>query len=699
MADRVDWDAVVGYADRLSARPGEALTFMVSATSEPAARLVSLPSGEPVEAAMRTFAAVEPRPVIRGSHVRVAHDPSLRPADGLVVSTWVWLSPRAPAGRRRALLATWGDGVAIAVAIDPDGRPRFEVGRGGARERVRGALAVEPGIWAHLEGELDPRTGTLSLTHSRRGSHLLAVVDEARRPCGLAAPGEAPGDLLLGAEQPAEGPPVAHLDGKLDSPAIRSGPGGERTVAVWALGEGRGRRVIDSGPHNLHGRCVNGPLRAVTGEAWRGDVHDWRLAPEQYAAMHFHADAVDDLGWEPSLELELPDSLRSGAYALELAAGGAVDRIGFAVRRAAGAEPAANAVLLPTFTYLAYSCELATPRLAGSQRPEDRWVAERGLRSLYDRYDDGCGVYEASIRRPLTQLRPDYRCSQHGGPHCLGQDLILLGWLDRRGIGFELLTDHDLHVDGVGALAGVRTLITGAHPEYATTPLLDAIDAHLERGGSLAYLGGNGLNGAVSVDRDRPHVLEVRRTETQGLVWQAGPGEHHHASGEYGGDWRRRRRPEHRTLGVGLCGFGDGPATSYERVETEDPAGAIVYAGVEPETPVGAPGAVLGGAAGFEIDNHDPALGSPPEAVVLASAPAPEGSEAWSDDLVYDPGEAPPMRADLVVHRRPEGGAVFSVGSIAWTGCLAADDANPVSRVTENALRELASERPFAGDG
>ena len=525
MADRVDWDAVVGYADRLSARPGEALTFMVSAASEPAARLVSLPGGEPVEAAMRTLAPVEPRPVIRGSHVRVAHDPSLRPADGLVVSTWVWLAPRAPAGRRRALLATWGDGDGYALAIDPDGRPCFEVGRGGAREPVRGELAVEPGIWAHLEGELDPRTGDALADPlaprlapaggGRRGAATL----RARRP--RARPRAT---CCWAPSNPPTAPPVAHLDGKLDSPAIRSGPGGERTVAVWALGEGRGRRVIDSGPHNLHGRCVNGPLRAVTGEAWRGDVHDWRLAPEQYAAMHFHADAVDDLGWEPSFELELPDSLRSGAYALELAAGGAVDRIGFVVRRAAGAEPAANAVLLPTFTYLAYSCELATPRLAGSQRAEDRWVAERGLRSLYDRHDDGCGVYEASIRRPLTQLRPDYRCSQHGGPHCLGQDLILLGWLDRRGIGFELLTDHDLHAEGVGALAGIRTLITGAHPEYASTPLLDAIDAHLERGGSLAYLGGNGLNGSVSVDRDRPHVLELRRTETQGLVWQARPG-------------------------------------------------------------------------------------------------------------------------------------------------------------------------------
>ena len=41
---------------------------------------------------------------------------------------------------------------------------------------------------------------------------------------------------------------------------------------------------------------------------------------------------------------------------------------------------------------------------------------------------------------------------------------------------------------------------------------------------------------------------------------------------------------------------------------------------------------------------------------------------------------------------------MFSVGSIAWTGCLGDDDANPVSRVTANALAELGRERPFRGD-
>ena len=98
----------------------------------------------------------------------------------------------------------------------------------------------------------------------------------------------------------------------------------------------------------------------------------------------------------------------------------------------------------------------AAPRAGGLRAgPEDRWVAEHGLRSLYDRYVDGVGVYEASLLRPLTQLRPGYRCSQHGGPHGLAQDLILLDWLRRRGIDFDVVTDHDLARRGRGGAGRV----------------------------------------------------------------------------------------------------------------------------------------------------------------------------------------------------------------------------------------------------
>ncbi len=312
--------------------------------------------------------------------------------------------------------------------------------------------------------------------------------------------------------------------------------------------------------------------------------------------MHFHSDAVDDLGWEPALELEVAPDCPSGVYAAVLAAAGCEDMVPFVVRRAPGAAAAPNVVLLPSFTYLAYSCERAAPALAGSERPEDRWVAENRLLSLYDRHADGVGAYEASLLRPLTQLRPGYRCAQHGGPHGLAQDLILLGFLERRGIRADLLTDHDLDREGATALDGHRTVITGAHPEYASERLLDALEAHVRGGGNLAYLGGNGLNGCVSVDPQRPQVIELRRNDTQGLAWQALAGEHHHAAtGAFGGDWRRHGRPEQRLLGVGLAAFGDGPAIDYVRIANpEDHTAAIAFAGLEPGAPIGAPGAVLG---------------------------------------------------------------------------------------------------------
>lgn len=691
-----DWNVVAGYAERLSARPGERLRVMVSCAGELEPRTLELAGGGTAPVAIARLADPVCERVRTGARVEAPHHAELRPGDGLVTSTWVWLAPGAPGRGRRALLASWGPGRddGWALTLDPAGRPCLEVAAAGARARVVAAEPLPRDSWRRLEARLDPAAGELriaafDLAGKRRW--------EARAESALGAPGDGPGPLVLGAERPGdEAEASAHLEGKLAEPWIAAGPDGERPVAAWELGEGRERLVPDRGPHGLGGRCVNGPLRAVTGPGWSGDVHDWRWDARGYDAMHFHADSIDDLDWPPVLELEIDRGCPSGLYAVELRCGEATDLVPFVVRRAGEAEPAPRAVLLPTFTYLAYSCERDAQGLARSDQPADVWVREHGLRSLYDRHADGCGAYEASLLRPLTQLRPAYRCPQHGGPHGLAQDLILLRFLARRGLAADLLTDHDLHAEGIAALAGHRTVITGAHPEYATLELLEALEAHVGAGHSLAYLGGNGLNGRVSVDPARPHVAELRRNETHGLAWQALPGEHHHAAtGAYGGDWRRQGHPEHRFLGVGLSAFGEAPAASYERPASEDPAAAIVFAGLEPEGPVGAPGAVLGGAAGYEVDNHDLLLGSPRDSVVLASATVGSDYSIWPDDVRDGPGSAPKRRADIVLRRTADGGTVFSVGSIAWTGCLADDDSNPIARVTENALRELDRERPF----
>lgn len=672
---------------------------MVSGTIEPEISVVELVGGRPSPVAVERLGPVRRQPVRTGAAVEIPHADAFRPVDGLVVGTWLWLAPGARNGERRALLASWGsngtDGWAL--YLDAAGRPCFEVGEGGELDRVVADRELPADAWWHVRGELDPEDGSISVS-AGVGPDGEETFSGGLAAAALTSPGPSPGPLLLAAERRPEGD-VSHLDGKLEAPVIRAGRRGERPVGAWSLGRGRSPLVPGEGPHGGDGRCLNGPLRGVTGRRWSGDVHDWRFGEGQYDAMHFHSDATDDLGWDPVLELGIPPELDSGVHAVVLRAAGIEDVIPFVVRRPATAEPAPNVVLMPTFTYLAYSCERDEPGKLPSSGPEDRWVAENRLRSLYDRFDDGCGVYEASLRRPLTQLRPDYRCPQHGGPHGLAQDLILLGFLERRGIAADVLTDHDLHFEGAAALAGHRTVITGAHPEYATAELLDALTGHVDGGGCIAYLGGNGLNGRVSVDPERAHVLELRRNETQGLAWQALPGEHHHAStGAYGGDWRRQGRPEHRFLGVGLSAFGETPGGSYEVTAAADPAAEIVFAGVDLEVPIGHAGAVLGSAAAYEVDNHDPALGSPADSIRLATAPVGPEYSVWPDDVRDGSGVEPKRRADMVLRRPAAGGAVFSVGSIAWTGCLVDDD-NPIARITENVLRELAGDEPFGGPG
>ncbi len=166
-------------------------------------------------------------------------------------------------------------------------------------------------------------------------------------------------------------------------------------------------------------------------------------------------------------------------------------------------------------------------------------------------------------------------------------------------------------------------MITGAHPEYATLELLEALEAHVGAGDSLAYLGGNGLNGRVSVDPARPHVAELRRNETQGLAWQALPGEHHHAAtGAYGGDWRRQGHPEHAFLGRrARRRSARRRRRRMSAPRRDDPAAAIVFAGLDARGRGRRTAAPCSAAPpGFEVDNHDPLLGSPGDSVVLASA-------------------------------------------------------------------------------
>ena len=126
-----------------------------------------------------------------------------------------------------------------------------------------------------------------------------------------------------------------------------------------------------------------------------------------------------------------------------------------------------------------------------------------------------------------------------------------------------------------------------------------------------------------------------------------------------------------------------------------------MFEGVEGDI-IGEHGLYLGGAAGYEIDRHDPAHGSPEEAVVLATSQGmhPDSYLLVIEDMLFTipdiaASQSDRVRADMTYLPYANGGAVFAVGSCSWCGSLSTNDYdNDVSRITGNVLRQLMVQPP-----
>jgi N,N-dimethylformamidase len=275
-------------------------------------------------------------------------------------------------------------------------------------------------------------------------------------------------------------------------------------------------------------------------------------------------------------------------------------------------------------------------------------------------------------------------------------------WLRHAEVPFDVLTDEDVHREGADLLGRYRTVLTGTHPEYVTAEMLDGFAGYLAGGGHLMYLGANGFYWVTSTPPETSHVIEVRRGNAGTRAWDSEPGEEHHAfTGERGGLWRHRGRSPNRLVGIGFAAQGwSDPSPGYRRTEaSRDPAVSWIFDGVEGDV-IGDFGLAMNGAAGDELDRFDPALGSPPQTVVLASSGGHSRYYAVvHEDLLQTSADVtgetnPNVRADLVYFETTGGGAVFSVGSKSWCASLSwRGYDNSVARVTENVLRRFMGDR------
>jgi N,N-dimethylformamidase beta subunit-like protein/concanavalin A-like lectin/glucanase superfamily protein len=747
---------LVGYSDTLSLRPGETLDFKVSCGAADAyeATLVRLihgdtnPAGpgfkeQELDGGAATTHPGRHQPMHSGSYVAVEDDPAL---DLEQVSLAAFVCPTTPRKGTQALIARWRapERAGYALVIDERGCLALWLGDGqGGFEAVGFDRPLTAGNWYYVAAALDD-AGTVTLeqrpvtgTNSARvivaepgGED--AFVKQASVGVRPAVGHGAPLTIAAWSERVDDGRLVAggHYNGKIDRPTVASralerdevanGAGAAAGVVaafdfaaeITPQGIRRHSVVTDRGPHGLTARCVNHPTRGMKGFNWTSEEQNFVHAPEQYGAIHFHDDDVGDAGWDVDFSFTVPDDLPSGVYAARLRAGDEEDHVPFYVR-APRKQEAKIAFLVPTASYMAYANDHVTTNAAMAElmvartpvmEETDLFLAEHreyGL-STYDTHSDGSGSAHSSRLRPIVNMRPKYRHWLSPSLWQFNADLHLVDWLTEMGYAFDVVTDEDLHLEGVAALEPYNVVLTGSHPEYYSTEMLDGLTDYQAAGGRLMYMGANGFYWVIQFDPESPTIIEVRKCNGSN-AWKAEPGERHLSyTGEYGTLWRHRGRAPQKICGTGFVAEGFDVSSYYRRrPDSYDQRAAWIFDGIEDEI-LGDFGLVGEGAAGLELDIYDPLLGTPDHALLLAS------SERHTDiylevveELFFNvPGvggtENPRVRADMVFYTTPNGGAVFSTSSIAFCGSLSHNGyENNISRLIKNVVDRFSSDEPL----
>ena len=633
----------------------------------------------------------------------------------------VWVHVTARRERAQCVLDCLDDAATSGYRLDIDanGIPVLTLATAHSPVKVAGSRPLPLSHWVSISikvGGVDKTSATMDVSvRDQLVTDIIRPFDSASTSLAASPSLKASRDLSIAAARIGGGV-GDFFNGKVDGLTVTSSVSGnlagEALRCEFDFAKGIGGNQFTDSDERFSGTLVNSPTRAVTGRLWDGSCLDWTRAPHLYAAVHFHEDDIEDAGWETDIEIDIPDNLPSGAYAVRLTADGATDYVPFFVRPAPGADRAPVLLLMPTFTYLAYANERQPDRIdfyaQGTVDHELQFDSydqmlrrhdEFGL-SIYDVHSDGSGVSLASTKRPVLNVRPDYKCWFHDAPRHLSGDLYIIDWLIEKGIAFDVATDHDLDDLGADLLEGTKVILTGSHPEYVTSSMHDVLARYSANGGNIIYLGGNGFYWVTARTQSAPHLIEVRRGHAGTRTWEGSPGEgYHELTGEPGGLWRYRGKAPNKLVGVGVTASGwDTKATpGYLRtLLSHDPRVAFAFEGMGDE-PIGNYGLVLNGAAGDEIDRADVKLGTPPDALVVATTTGHSDYYLIFVEEMMATGKNvtgptnPDIRADITYFQTGGGGQVFSVGSISFVGSLSHNHyENPLSRMIENVVRHFS---------
>ncbi len=738
---------IFGYTNKISVKQGESINFHVSADgiNTASAQLVRLIHGDQhpdgpgfvekeIDCLLNGEWEVKKQFTQLGSYLVVDDVSQKLNIDGsFTLFCYIW--PSIPKkGLRQTLLGKWDarTNEGYGIGISPEGHLEFWVGDGKEIDYLASELPLVDKVWYFVGASFDHHTKVATLYQE-------GVLNRYNSLIGKVAPYDFRSHMQTTfrfKQKNREDVPfmiAGALDfhelrgnfvndtyfGKIDCPGICnrslsrkemddicSGelPPQGSILAYWDTAEGYtengiGNTVVDIGPHGLNANGVNHPIRCLTGWNWSGKNDCFRLAPEEYGGIEFHPESITDCNWEVTKSMQIPADLKSGVYAMRLTAGTGVglaeEHVVFFVRPS---QPTCKlCFLVPTASYLAYANEKLSfdaqiiqpmtgqPPVITDVDIEIYKHREFGL-STYDSYEDGAGVSFSSYKRPIVNMRPKYRISSMNIPWQLPADLSIIGWLEACNYEYDVITDEDLHREGLSAIQPYNCLITGTHPEYVSEKMLDAQEDFVAQGGRLIYTGGNGYYWCVGFYDDEPWCMEVRKLDSGMRAWAAKAGEHYlQTTGEKSGLWRNRGRAPQKLTGVGFIAEGFETCAPFRKMpDSYHRTVSWISEGIEGEI-IGNEGLAYGGAAGIELDRYDLSLGTPPHTKIIASSGGHSDNYVLvTEELLYAYAGLIGsldyrIRADMTYFTAPNNGAVFSTGSIAFGSAL------PVNNYNNNA--------------
>ena len=756
-----------GYTNKLSVKPGENIDFHVSAdgTQSADAQLVRIihgdehPNGpgymdEEIESDLNGKWDVKKQFTQLGSYLRVDDPNNLLAIDG-DFTVFGYINPSTPnTGAHQWLFCRWDNKTnkGYGIGINKDGYLELVVGNGKEVDYLYSELPLVKKVWYFVGATFNYKTGEATLYQegfvNRYNSLLGKVVpydyrshtkttfrfkqvNDPQTPfiiAGAIDDHELRGKFVSGtyAGKIDRHGVCNKVLSKEELDKICSGefPDKNSLVAYWDTTEGHTENgisndVIDTGPNKLNSTGFNHPVRCMTGWNWSGKNDCFRLSPKEYGGIDFHPDAITDAGWDVTKTFTLPENLKSGVYAFRLRAGNGKglgeEYIVFFVR--AKKPKAKICFLVPTASYLAYaneklSFEAQIIQPMTGQPPtitdidvEQYKNPEFGL-STYDSFADGAGVCFTSYKRPILNMRPKYRTSGMGITWQLPADLSIIGWLEHHyKDAYEIVTDEDLHKEGLDAIKPYNCVISGTHPEYTSEKMLDAMEDFVAEGGRFIYMGGNGFYWVVGFYDDQPWCMEVRKLDAGMRAWAAKPGEYYmQTTGERGGLWRMRGRAPQKFSGVGFIAEGFDTAEPYRKMpDAWHRTVSWITEGVEGEI-FGDHGLAYGGAAGIELDRYDLSLGTPPHTKIVASSGGHSDNYVLvTEELLYAYAGLVGsldyrIRADMTYFTAPNDGAVFCTGSIGYGQALPSNNfSNSASTVLKNVVDAFAKEGKLPG--